>query len=78
MPEITLKREDSLKVLNDPTANADARVIAACAMALFECNDGELAAQSTRQIAHKILRMAAAALDTAAEFAADDEDDSNG
>ncbi|MCU1116306.1 hypothetical protein JAK73_00385 [Stenotrophomonas maltophilia] len=78
MPEITLKREDSLKVLNDPSATADARVIAACAMAIFECNDDELTEQSTRQIAHKILRMAGAALDNAAEVAADEEDDSNG
>lgn len=78
MADITLKREDSLRILNDANSTADARVIAACAMALFECSGGELSEQSTRPIAHRLLRMAAAALDTTAEFAADDEDDRNG
>lgn len=79
MAEITLKREDSMKVLNDPNSTADARVIAAFAMALFECNGGdELTELSTRQIAHKILRMAGTALDTAAESGVVEEDVSNG
>ncbi|EMT5435821.1 hypothetical protein WMR10_001370 [Stenotrophomonas maltophilia] len=67
MAEITLKREESMKILNNPDATHDARVIAACAMALFECSDDGQTAVSTRQIAHKLLRMSAAALDDAAE-----------
>ncbi|ENE1253428.1 hypothetical protein ABM187_003651 [Stenotrophomonas maltophilia] len=68
MAEVTLKREDSMKILNSPDASRDARVIAACAVALFECSDDGQTAVSTRQIAHKLLRMSAAALDEAAEY----------
>ncbi|WP_447904506.1 hypothetical protein [Stenotrophomonas geniculata] len=67
MAEITLSREHSMQILNNPDASRDARVIAACAVALFECSDDGQTAVSTRQIGHKLLRMSAAALDDAAE-----------
>lgn len=67
MAKLTLNREESMKILNNPEASRDARVIAACAVALFECSDEGQVAVSSRQIAHKLLRMSATVLDDASE-----------
>ncbi|MGQ5243996.1 hypothetical protein ACULMA_04805 [Xanthomonas arboricola pv. corylina] len=56
-----------MRILNNPDASSDAKVIAACAVAFFACNEGGLMAQDTRTIAHKLLRMTSSALDEAEE-----------
>lgn len=41
MGEITLTAETSMAVLNNPESGRDVRIIAACAMALFESSKPE-------------------------------------
>ncbi|WP_147423566.1 hypothetical protein [Xanthomonas sp. CFBP 7698] len=67
MPEIQLNREESMRILNNPDAGSEAKVIAACAVAFFACIDGESMNPETRTIAHKLLRMTSSALDEAEE-----------
>lgn len=68
MGEISLNPADSLKVLNSPDADPNSRVIAACAMAMFEASDhADDIEPSTRAIALKLSHMVAAAIYDAQE-----------
>lgn len=63
MGQITINREDAMKILNNPDASGDARVIAAFTIAFFEADDhAEMIAASTRQIALKLAHMTADAI----------------
>lgn len=64
MGEISLNREDAMRVLNNPESSPGARVIAGCTVAFFESVNGvDEACPQTRAICQKLLRMAGAALD---------------
>lgn len=63
MAEVQLNKQDSLWLLNSTNGSCDSRVIAACALAFFESSDGDAIDGKSKAIAHKLLRMAAAALD---------------
>lgn len=63
MGEITLNFDDSLRILNNPEASPDARVIAACFVAFFETqNCVDEIDSSTRTIALKLSHMVAQAI----------------
>lgn len=64
MAEVTLNRDDSMRILNDPASSPEATLIAACAVTFFAANDAaEDVDDETRTIAHKLLRMTATRLD---------------
>lgn len=58
MGQITLSYEDSKRILDNPDANADARVIAACFIAFYETNNHvDEIDKSTRAIVQKLSYM---------------------
>lgn len=60
MPSITINREDAARILQNPEASADARLIAGLTVAFVEAFDHASEASSeTRQIALKLAHMAA-------------------
>lgn len=63
MGQISLNYMDSMRILNNPDANPDARVIAACFVAFFETKNhaGELDS-ATCTIAMKLSHMIAASI----------------
>ncbi|MFC3716830.1 hypothetical protein ACFONC_11775 [Luteimonas soli] len=64
MGQVSLNREDMRKVLADPDAGADATLIAAAGTVYFEAMECAAAVDgATVQIAQKLLRMAAHAID---------------
>jgi len=64
MGEVKLNIDDSMRILNNPDAGSDARVIAGCAMAFFEVTkSGGDYSPETRAIAQRLLRMTAARID---------------
>lgn len=63
MGQITLKREDALRVLNNPESGPDARAIAGVTMALFEVSEhAEDIEKSTKSIVLKVVHMVATAI----------------
>ncbi|TAM72337.1 hypothetical protein EPN44_16100 [bacterium] len=63
MGQITLNYEDSIAVLANAEAAADARIVAACAVAFFELqNHADEACGSARAASLKLLHMGASAI----------------
>lgn len=63
MGQITLNREDSMRILNNPDSDPDARAIAAAAVAMFEINEHAFdLSKETCSIVLKLSHMAAAAI----------------
>lgn len=60
MAQITINREDAKKILANPEADSDARVIAAFTIAFFEANEHALEiGPDTRAITLKLAHMCA-------------------
>lgn len=73
MGQITLNREDAMRVLNNQEAAPSARVIAACSIAFFETRDHvDEADSATRSIAMKLSHMVMAEIFDAPEAPAPD------
>lgn len=67
MGQITLNYEDSMRILNNEDANADAKVIAACFVAFFETKThADEIDSATRTIAMKLSHMVAVEIYAAA------------
>ncbi len=63
MGQISLNREDSMRILNNPDSDPDARVIAAVAVALFEANEQAFdLSKEARAIVLKLSYLVAAAI----------------
>ena len=63
MGQISLNREDSMLILNNPDSDPDARAVAAAAVALFEVNEHTFdLSKETCAIVLKLSHMAAAAI----------------
>lgn len=64
MGQITLNYDDSKRILDNPDASPDARVIAACFIAFFETsNHVDEIDSSTRAIVLKLSRMVSGVID---------------
>jgi hypothetical protein len=60
MPSISINREDAMRVLANPEAAADSRVIAGLTVAFFEAADhASEATPATRQVGLKLAHMIA-------------------
>ncbi|MGH8053556.1 MAG: hypothetical protein ACREP4_06525 [Stenotrophomonas sp.] len=63
MGQVTLNFDDSMKIINNPDASPDARMIAAAFIAFHEANGSAVDADSsTRAIVLKLNHMTAAAV----------------
>lgn len=63
LAQITLNREDAKRILDNPEASGDARVIAAFTIAFFEANDHAAEIDpDTRAITLRLAHMCAAAI----------------
>jgi hypothetical protein len=68
MPQITLNRDDAKKILDNPGASPDARLIAAFTIAFFESHDhAEDIGPDTRSIVLKLAHLSADAIYKGAE-----------
>lgn len=68
MPQITLNRDDARKILDNPEASSDARVIAGLTIAFFEANDHAAdIAPETRAITLKLAHLCVSAIYQGAE-----------
>lgn len=68
MGQISLNREDAMRVLNTLKASPDARIIAACTIAFFEAREhSEDVDSATRSIALKLCHMVGAEIYAAAD-----------
>lgn len=63
MRKISLNREDSMLILNNPDSDPNARAVAAAAVALFEVNEHAFdLSKETRAIVLKLSHLVAAAI----------------